>query len=150
MKIEYLIRQNFGGQKCCKFTLLPKILSAEKFCPPKIMSAEIFCKLKFKIYPVPSKHIKIISNIQKKKCIVKNAYEYTKFKYVHYLHFKNWIVYTHEHSHTHMHSHQHTHIHNRLSHTYTYMDIHTQDKRTYKFMQISWLDGWVFIISNSC
>ena len=38
-----------GGQNCRKYDLLPKILSAEKFCPPKILSAEIFCPLKFKI-----------------------------------------------------------------------------------------------------
>ena len=37
-------------------------LSAENFNPPKIMSLEIFCRLKFKIYPVPSNHIKIMSN----------------------------------------------------------------------------------------
>ena len=30
----------FGGQKCQKFESVPKILSAEYFCPPKIMSAE--------------------------------------------------------------------------------------------------------------
>ena len=29
-----------------------------KCCPPKILSAEIFCQLKFRIYPVPSNHIK--------------------------------------------------------------------------------------------
>ena len=37
----YLIGQNFGGQKCQKSDLLPKILSAENFSPPKILSAEI-------------------------------------------------------------------------------------------------------------
>ena len=37
----YLIGQNFGGQNCQKSNLLPKILSAEKFCPPKSLSAEI-------------------------------------------------------------------------------------------------------------
>ena len=31
----------FGGQNCRNFDLVPKILSAEKFCPPKILSAEI-------------------------------------------------------------------------------------------------------------
>ena len=31
----YLIGQNFGGQKCRKSGLLPKILSPEKICPPK-------------------------------------------------------------------------------------------------------------------
>ena len=30
----YLIRQNFGGLKCRKVGLLPKVLSAEKFSPP--------------------------------------------------------------------------------------------------------------------
>ena len=33
----------FGGQKCRKFGFVPKILSAEKFCPPKVLSAEMFC-----------------------------------------------------------------------------------------------------------
>ena len=32
----------FGGQKCRKFEMVPKILSAEKFCPPKVLSAEFF------------------------------------------------------------------------------------------------------------
>ena len=36
----YLIGQKFGGHNCRKFDLVPKILSAEYFCPPKIMSAE--------------------------------------------------------------------------------------------------------------
>ena len=36
ISVEYLIGQNFGEQKCRKYDLLPKILSAEKFCPPKI------------------------------------------------------------------------------------------------------------------
>ena len=30
----------FGGQNCRNFDLVPKILSAENFCPPKILSAE--------------------------------------------------------------------------------------------------------------
>ena len=49
---KYLIGQNFGGQKCRKSGLLPKILSAE-----------IFYRLKFKIYPVPlpSNHIELIN-----------------------------------------------------------------------------------------
>ena len=34
----------FGGQKCRNFDLVPKILSAEKFCPPK------FCPIR---YPPP-------------------------------------------------------------------------------------------------
>ena len=33
--------KNFVGQNCRNFDLVPKILSAEKFCPPKILSAEI-------------------------------------------------------------------------------------------------------------
>ena len=45
---DYLIGQNFGGQNCRESDLLPKILSAEKFCPPKMLSAEIFCPLKSK------------------------------------------------------------------------------------------------------
>ena len=39
-RTRYLIGQKFGGQNCRKFRLVPKILSAEKFCPPKILSAE--------------------------------------------------------------------------------------------------------------
>ena len=31
----------FGGQKCQKYDDVPKILSAENFCPPKILSVEI-------------------------------------------------------------------------------------------------------------
>ena len=40
----YLIGQNFGGQKCRKFSLLPKILSAETFCPPK------FCPIRYSLW----------------------------------------------------------------------------------------------------
>ena len=46
-QMVYLIGQKFGGQNCRKFGLMPKFLSAEKFCPPKILSAEIFCPPNF-------------------------------------------------------------------------------------------------------
>ena len=39
--------KNFVGQNCRNFDLVPKILSAKKFCPAKILSAEI---LSVKIY----------------------------------------------------------------------------------------------------
>ena len=43
LTLTYLVGQNFGAKKCRKFGL-----SAENFCLPKILSAEIFCPLKFK------------------------------------------------------------------------------------------------------
>lgn len=36
----YLIGKNFVGQSCQNVELVPKIFSAEKFCPPKFLSAE--------------------------------------------------------------------------------------------------------------
>ena len=44
----YLIGQNFGGQNCRKYDLLPKILSAEIFCPLKISTCLINVKLMLK------------------------------------------------------------------------------------------------------
>ena len=66
---DYLIGQNFGGQNCRKFDWLPKILSAEKFCPPKILSAEMFCPLKSKTCQIDKnlmlKHVFLVN------CIIK-------------------------------------------------------------------------------
>ena len=34
--VVYLIGKKFGGHNCRKFRLVPKILTAENFCPPKM------------------------------------------------------------------------------------------------------------------
>ena len=60
---RYLIYKSAENLACS----LPKILSAEKFFPLNILSAKVFCRLKFKKYPVPSNHIKIVSNKCKSK-----------------------------------------------------------------------------------
>ena len=46
--MDYLIGQNFGGQNCPKSDLLPKVLSATKFCPPKSFVRRKFCPMKSK------------------------------------------------------------------------------------------------------
>ena len=48
-QLVYLIGQNFGGQNFRNFEFVPKILSAEKFCPPKILSAKMLSNKVIKV-----------------------------------------------------------------------------------------------------
>ena len=60
MMIKTNHMQNFGGQKCRKSGLLPKILSAENFCPPKILSAEILSDKVRELILIPSRKSNLI------------------------------------------------------------------------------------------
>ena len=74
---EYLIGQKFGGHYCRKFGLMPKILSAEKFCPPNFLSAEMFCLL-LSLWLRP--YLDILENIIKTRITRKHSFIFRRTK----------------------------------------------------------------------